>query len=104
MTENGKVLSALLLGAAAGAVLGLLFAPDKGSATRKRIQEGAEDLMDQLHDKIDEAKTVISDFKGNAKDAASGLKDKILSKAEQLKADAEEEAGNARQRAKSSLS
>ena len=40
MSENGKVLSALLLGAAAGAVLGLLLAPEKGSDTRKKIKTG----------------------------------------------------------------
>lgn len=38
--DTGKVLLGILAGLATGAVLGILFAPDKGSDTRKKnIQE-----------------------------------------------------------------
>lgn len=92
MSDNGKILSALLLGAAAGAVLGLLFAPEKGSDTRKKIKEGAEDLIDQLNEKISEAK-----------EAMSGLKEKAMSKAEQIKAEAEEGISGAKQKVKNAV-
>ena len=91
MSDSGKVLSALLLGAAAGAVVGLLMAPDKGSNTRKKIREGTSDLIDQLTDKINEGKEALSDLKDKAMKTGADLKDKAMSKAEQMKADGEEE-------------
>ena len=43
MTNNtGNTLLALLAGAAVGKGIGILFAPDKGSKTRKKIRDGFE--------------------------------------------------------------
>ena len=39
MSKSSNILTALIAGAAAGAVIGLLFAPDKGTETRKKINE-----------------------------------------------------------------
>lgn len=100
MSENGKALSALLLGVAAGAVLGLLMAPDKGNNTRKKIQDGVEDLVDQLTDKINEGKEALNNLKSKAMSSASDLKDKAMSKAEQFKADADEEVNGMKQKVK----
>ncbi|HVD99479.1 MAG TPA: YtxH domain-containing protein [Cytophagaceae bacterium] len=52
LDNNGRVIGALLLGAAIGGVLGVLFAPDKGSATRKKIMTKSDDLTDALKQKI----------------------------------------------------
>ena len=48
----GKLLTAVLLGAAAGATLGILFAPDKGSETRKKISDKGSDLKDKFRKKM----------------------------------------------------
>lgn len=52
--NKGKALLGVLAGIAAGAALGVLFAPDKGSNTRKKIINDGKDLADAINDKIDE--------------------------------------------------
>jgi gas vesicle protein len=50
----GKIIGALLLGAAVGGTLGILFAPDKGSKTRKNILSQGNELTDVIKDKFDD--------------------------------------------------
>lgn len=42
-----------MAGVAAGVALGILFAPHKGSKTRRNIMEKGEDLAEALNDRID---------------------------------------------------
>jgi gas vesicle protein len=51
MANNGKIALALLLGAAAGAAMGLLFAPGTGDETRNKLSEGMKDLGKKLTQK-----------------------------------------------------
>ncbi len=46
MADNNstKIAGAVILGAALGAALGILFAPAKGADTRKRILAGAREM------------------------------------------------------------
>ncbi len=50
----GKVLLGVLAGIAAGATLGILFAPDKGSNTRMKIKQKGDDYADDLGEKFNE--------------------------------------------------
>jgi gas vesicle protein len=102
MKENGKILSALLLGAAAGAVLGVLFAPEKGSETRKRIAENAEDLINQLQDKISEGKEALADLREKAMDKMGEVKNKAFTKADDIRDNVEGELNNGIKKGKQS--
>lgn len=49
-----KALVGIAAGVAAGAALGVLFAPEKGSTTRKKISKKGSDYADGLSDKFNE--------------------------------------------------
>jgi gas vesicle protein len=51
--NSSKVLLGILGGVAAGALMGVLFAPEKGSKTRKKIMNKANGGVDVLKDKFD---------------------------------------------------
>lgn len=52
MNDHGKVLAALLVGLAAGVVIGVLFAPDKGAETRDKLNESLKNLGDTIKDRF----------------------------------------------------
>ena len=97
MTRNSEnTLLALLTGVTIGAGIGILYAPDKGAKTRKKIKQKAENLEHDIaervsHAKEELAKTVnhkkeefdqklddaISDMSGKADDIIKALESKL---------------------------
>jgi len=57
MSRSSKTLWAFIVGAAAGAVVGILYAPDKGENTRNK-------LYFQLNKYRDQLKSLINDIVG----------------------------------------
>jgi len=88
--SKGKVLLGLLTGVAVGAALGILFAPDKGWNTRKRISKKAEDLTNDLREKFDEFMDMVSVKVDEAKSKVSDISDKAKDKADEIKKEARE--------------
>jgi gas vesicle protein len=68
MNDNTKVLAALLAGLAAGAAIGVLFAPENGSETRDKLNDALKNLSDVIKDRAAEEIDNLSNFKENVLD------------------------------------
>jgi gas vesicle protein len=99
MNDSSKVLISFIGGAVVGAALGILFAPDKGSNTRKKIANSASDLKDQIADTASEKYQEFLDWKdrmmekeeeveGKLKSAVNKSNDNMMNKAEPAKKNA----------------
>ena len=51
--KANKIALGVLGGLAAGAILGILFAPEKGADTRKKILKKGNNYADEFKDKLD---------------------------------------------------
>ncbi len=69
MNKTAKVITAFAAGAAAGAILGLLFAPAKGSETREKIKDKAKKFSDDIEEKLSKAEQKIKDLKEDMEEA-----------------------------------
>ena len=82
--NSGKVLLGVLAGVAAGALVGVLFAPAKGSRTRRRILRQGESYVDGLKDKFNEYAETISEKLEQAKEEVSAFAQKGKEKMEEV--------------------
>lgn len=78
-----------IAGAVAGAAIGILFAPEKGTDTRKKIKSQAQkvgdDMKENLSHKIDELNNFVSGFVNETKDKISELEKKTKQEAREVK-------------------
>lgn len=79
--NTGKIVGAILMGAAIGGVigaaLGILFAPEKGSETRKRILATGEDLKGAFANKfkgnVEEIENEVGPVREKVSELVSGI-------------------------------
>jgi gas vesicle protein len=74
MTTNTKIILGIIGAAAAGAVIGMLVAPEKGSELRGRIKTKASDIVSDIADLIASGKEKLGMAKAAAMDEADNLK------------------------------
>ena len=77
--STGNTIVAILVGAAIGAGIGILFAPDKGSKTRGKIKEGLDDAKHNLQDKYHDVSAKLLNKVLVSKDDIDGNYENIVS-------------------------
>ena len=77
MKNNSKVLIALASAVVVGGVLGLLFAPNKGRETRKRIADAEKNLSKSIKETVKRGKDKFSDLKDGMKEKIEELNEKV---------------------------
>jgi len=82
--SSGKVVLGLLAGVAAGALAGILFAPAKGSRTRRRIMKKGEDYTEVLKEKFDDLLETVTEKMEKVKEEVSKFADKKVVKPEKV--------------------
>lgn len=73
--KTGNILLGALAGVAVGAVLGILFAPAKGTVTRRRISKKGTDYADGLKEQFNEYVDSVSEQFDSMVEKAADLVD-----------------------------
>jgi gas vesicle protein len=72
-----KMLLGVMIAMAVGAVLGVLFAPGKGSTTRKKLSKQGSRYLGDLKNTANEYVDTLEETFESAKETAVGITDKV---------------------------
>ena len=72
-----KVIVGILGAAAAGVVIGMLIAPEKGEDLRKNIKKTADDWVDEVSQWMGKGKNYLSEIKNRAEDEVDNVRDQV---------------------------
>ena len=75
----------LLAGLAAGAAIGILYAPDKGWKTRARVKKAAENGYEDLKDNLGDLGTKVDEKTAEAKESIKNIRETLRVKGEEIK-------------------
>lgn len=82
MGKSGQTLVAVIAGAAAGAIAGILLAPEKGEKTRKNVVKGLKSGTDEISCKLEDLKNQITSLVSSKKADLGDAIDKMIAKAD----------------------
>jgi len=77
MTTTTKVLLGIVGAAAAGVVIGMLVAPDKGSELRKKIRDNANDWAGHISDLFHTGKEKAEEMASDASNKYNRMKENM---------------------------
>jgi gas vesicle protein len=89
--SGNKAFWGIVTAAAVGAVIGLLFAPEDGGKTRKKIKRKTNSLASDLIEALEKSKEKASDAADEIKKEGLEYKDAAVDKAEEYKDAAKDE-------------
>lgn len=92
--SKGNVLLGTLVGIAIGGITGILFAPEKGSTTRKQIKDRSDDYLVELQSRLNGLSDSITGKYENAKHTVGNLAAQGQAKYQDVKQDAKSAASN----------
>jgi gas vesicle protein len=86
--SSGKVLLGVLAGVSVGATLGILFAPDKGTNTRRKISRKGDEYAQELEEKFNDFVAGLTDKFEDKKNEAARIVESGEHKVEKVVAEA----------------
>ncbi len=82
--NTGKIVAGVVAAAAAGIIVGMLFAPAKGSVTRKKLTRKGNGYIDDANDSFAEFSETLSEEYDSIKKSAEEFLDKAKVKTASL--------------------
>ncbi|GGX33519.1 hypothetical protein GCM10007384_37740 [Aquimarina muelleri] len=79
MNNNSNTFLGILAGTAIGATLGILFAPDKGTNTRRKLVEEAQATKDQLAREANNLQDRVADVVSSKKETLDSRVESLVS-------------------------
>ncbi|GMN04683.1 YtxH domain-containing protein [Croceitalea sp. MTPC5] len=81
MSDSSNTILGILAGTAIGAVAGILFAPDKGTNTRRKLVEQSNQLIDEVSEKSSEIKQQVTGVMAAKQESLENQVDSMLTNA-----------------------
>lgn len=87
MNNNTKLLVGILGAAAAGLVIGMMIAPEKGADLRRNLKQTADGWLDELSNWVNKGKEYIDDVRSRASDEVASIESDIEEGVDTMKDD-----------------
>ncbi|GAB5523498.1 MAG: hypothetical protein Roseis2KO_13700 [Roseivirga sp.] len=90
MSKGSSNVLAFLIGAATGAIIGILYAPDKGANTRDKLSYQLDKYKKQLEELLDDLINGKTEISSTAKEEGKKVVSEARQKAERLLSDVDD--------------